>query len=226
MKEIIYITDPRILNIPIKECGESLVDLRMQDELQYGPAPECDLTTNDYTKLRKAVYEKLCLAQRALPNNWRFRIYEGYRSLVVQKQLFDQQFQRVCQMYPHWDYHQRFTETTRLVSPVENLDGTLNTPVHNTGAAVDVEILDADNQLVDMGMTAKDWTVVDPDLCLTHYENLSQEVKHHRQILLTVMESHGFINYPTEWWHFSYGDRYWAYHTKASQAIYGSADSL
>jgi hypothetical protein len=26
------------------------------------------------------------------------------------------------------------------------------------------------------------------------------------------MQAHGFVNYPTEWWHFSYGDRYWAYH--------------
>jgi D-alanyl-D-alanine dipeptidase len=35
------------------------------------------------------------------------------------------------------------------------------------------------------------------------------------------MQSHDFVNYPMEWWHFSYGDRYWAYHKKALQAIYG-----
>ncbi|PZS06630.1 MAG: hypothetical protein DLM55_12605 [Acidimicrobiales bacterium] len=30
-----------------------------------------------------------------------------------------------------------------------------------------------------------------------------------------------FINYPTEWWHWSFGDRYWALLTGASVAIYG-----
>jgi hypothetical protein len=35
------------------------------------------------------------------------------------------------------------------------------------------------------------------------------------------MGSAGFINYSTEWWHWSYGDRYWALITKADSAIYG-----
>jgi len=30
-------------------------------------------------------------------------------------------------------------------------------------------------------------------------------------ILDTAMKKEGFINYPTEWWHYSYGDKYWAY---------------
>jgi len=31
----------------------------------------------------------------------------------------------------------------------------------------------------------------------------------------------GLVNYPTEWWHWSYGDRYWAMATGAPAAIYG-----
>ena len=40
------------------------------------------------------------------------------------------------------------------------------------------------------------------------------------------MQKHNFVNYPSEWWHFSYGNRYWAYHQPEKQAIYGSADEL
>jgi len=29
------------------------------------------------------------------------------------------------------------------------------------------------------------------------------------------------VNYPTEWWHWSYGDRYWAFVTGAPHALYG-----
>jgi hypothetical protein len=31
----------------------------------------------------------------------------------------------------------------------------------------------------------------------------------------------GMLNYPTEWWHWSYGDRYWAHATGADTALYG-----
>jgi D-alanyl-D-alanine dipeptidase len=30
------------------------------------------------------------------------------------------------------------------------------------------------------------------------------------------------VNYPTEWWHWSYGDRYWALMTGAPAARYDS----
>jgi D-alanyl-D-alanine dipeptidase len=31
------------------------------------------------------------------------------------------------------------------------------------------------------------------------------------------------VNYPTEWWHWSFGDRYWAYATGAGRSHYGPA---
>lgn len=34
------------------------------------------------------------------------------------------------------------------------------------------------------------------------------------------------MNYPTEWWHWSYGDRYWALTTEATAALYGPCPSL
>jgi zinc D-Ala-D-Ala dipeptidase len=77
-----------------------------------------------------------------------------------------------------------------------------------------------------MGMAAKDWQIVDPDLCMTHCKNLDKAFQKNRDILFDVMLKNDFINYPTEWWHFSYGDRYWAYHKNEKQAIYGSVDSM
>jgi D-alanyl-D-alanine dipeptidase len=42
---------------------------------------------------------------------------------------------------------------------------------------------------------------------------------------LTLVDSAGrgagLVNYPTEWWHWSYGDRYWALVTGAPAALYG-----
>jgi D-alanyl-D-alanine dipeptidase len=35
------------------------------------------------------------------------------------------------------------------------------------------------------------------------------------------MDAAGFINYLQEWWHWSYGDRYWAFQTSAEATLYG-----
>jgi D-alanyl-D-alanine dipeptidase len=73
-----------------------------------------------------------------------------------------------------------------------------------------------------MGMAIKDWQQVDPYLCLTQCCLINGAAQQNRRTLLDVMCAHGFINYPNEWWHFSYGDRYWAYYQNNQQAIYGS----
>lgn len=222
MQNIIYIADPEILAVPIVECGDPLIDIKDFDELFYGPVPECELTADCYTKMRKTIFEKLCLAQKDLPSGWRFRIYEGYRSLKVQQMLFEQEYQRVVERFPLKNNEEHFHETTRLVSPVTHLDGTKNIPPHSTGAAVDVEIINEDGELIDMGMECKDWIDVPPDLCMTQCSLISMEAQRNRKILYDALYAHDFINYPTEWWHFSYGDRYWAYHKKVSHAVYGT----
>jgi D-alanyl-D-alanine dipeptidase len=223
---IIYLASAEILAIPIVECGEELIDIKNSDILSYGPPPECPLTASCYTKMRKSVFEKLCQAQSELPHGWRFRLYEGLRSLAVQQMLFEQEYERVVKRYPQVSHQDRFRETTRLVSPVINLDGSTNIPPHNTGAAIDIEIVTANGDLVDMGMAIADWTTVTPEFCMTHYEEIPEIVKTNRELLLSILSAHGFVNYPAEWWHFSYGDRYWAYHKKQSHAIYGPAENF
>lgn len=226
MNKIVYIADPEILAIPIIECNEPLVDLKNQNQLRYGTPPENELTTACYTKLRKTVFEKLCRAQDDLPDGWYFKLYEGFRSIEVQKILFDEVYNKVAADHPYMNYAELFREATRLISPVKNLDGSINIPAHNTGGAIDIEIVTENGQLIDMGMALKDWMIVEPDLCLTDYQDLNAIAKQNRKILLHVMSTNDFVNYPTEWWHFSYGDRYWAYHKKQNHAIYGSANKL
>ena len=39
------------------------------------------------------------------------------------------------------------------------------------------------------------------------------------------MEEQSFVNYQYEWWHYSYGDKYWGY-MKKKDAVYGSVVNL
>jgi hypothetical protein len=57
---------------------------------------------------------------------------------------------------------------------------------------------------------------------LVHRRLISSAAKHNRKIMSNALTKAGFVNYLGEYWHWSYGDRYWAYFTKKDKAIYGS----
>lgn len=219
---ITLITDPNVLAIPIHDTQGTWVDLTKQNTIVYGPSPEI-ADNKDYTYLRKTVYDKLVEAQSKLPKGLRFCLYEGYRSLALQKMIFEKQFSNVKKRHPDWSPHQLFIETTKLVSPVVNQDESHNIPPHSTGGAIDVYLINDDGKPIDMGIHPKDWMQdADGVLSLTASEHISAAAKKNRQIMNDALTAVGFVNYPTEYWHWSYGDRYWAYVKQQSHAIYGS----
>lgn len=218
--DIVLIADPRILAITVFDNHEPMLNLKDRQEIAYGPSPEIPNNT-DYTKLRKTVYEKLKQAQMLLPKGLHFCLYEGYRSFQLQKKLFDNRYAKVKHMYPGWSQEQLFAETIKLVSPVINLDGSKNIPPHTTGGAIDVYLINDQHEPIEMGIHPKDW-LQDKDgaRSLTSSQVISEVAKHNRIIMSKALEAVGFVNYPTEYWHWSYGDRYWAYYTKQPHAIY------
>lgn len=216
------IADPAVLKIAIHENHEELVDLKKQNLIQYGPSPEIKNNTN-YTFLRKTVYEKLKIANAQLPKGVHFCLYEGYRSLNLQKMIFEKQYHRTQLRHSDWSLTDIFNETTKLVSPVINLDGSKNIPPHSTGAAIDVYLVDDNGKPLDMGIHPKDWMKDKGGrLSLTDSKNISDEAIANRKIMSRVLTNAGFVNYPTEYWHWSYGDKYWAFIKKQPAAIYGS----
>lgn len=219
-QQLTLIADPKVLAIHIIDNGDIFIDLKDQNLLVYGPSPEIPNNT-DYTKMRKTVYEKLLQAQDLLPSGIRFCLYEGYRSLSLQKMLFDTRYANIRKHYINWSESQVFEETIKLVSPVINLDGSKNVPPHSTGGAVDVYLIDEEGNPLEMGIHPKDWMQdEDGSLSLTHSAIISPDAKHYRKMMNQVLEAVGFVNYPTEYWHWSYGDRYWAYQLEHSHAIY------
>ncbi len=217
---MLLIANPKILSIPVIENHEPMIDLIDHPEIIYGPSPEIP-NNSDYTKMRKTVFEKLKQAQSLLPNGLRFCLYESYRSLKLQKMLFDERFAKVKNQHPGWSPEQLFNETIKMVSPVTNFDGSKNIPPHSTGAAIDVYLIDNKGTPLDMGIHPKDWmSDLDGVLSLTASPVISEEAKHNRSIMNNALATAGFVNYNYEYWHWSYGDRYWAYYKKKPHAIY------
>ena len=137
--------------------------------------------------------------------------------------LFDNRFEKVKKQHSHWSQEEIFTETIKLVSPVVNQNGSKNIPPHATGGAIDVYLINDKGDPINMGIHPKDWMEDDDgSISLTASQKISAEAQKNRKIMSKVLSAVGFVNYPTEYWHWSYGDRYWAYHKNESHAIYGS----
>lgn len=218
----ILVADAKILSIPIVDNQEPLVNIAEIGGIAFGPSPEIPNNT-DYTFMRKSVYEKLLKAQELLPKGLRFCLYEAYRSLSLQKMLFDNRYDTLTNLYPTWTHEQIFLENIKMIAPVINLDGSKNIPPHSTGGAIDVYLINDDGNAVDMGIHPKDWMEdLDGSFSLTASTIISNEAKYHRKLMSDALTAVGFVNYYTEYWHWSYGDRYWAFYKKAANAIYSS----
>lgn len=222
--KIVLIADPSVLAIPAHDNHEMMVDLATQNVISYGPPP-LDANNTNYTKIRKTVYDKLLKAQTLLPNGLTFRLYEGYRSLELQQNIFQERYNRLRKENPRLSHQQLFIESTKFVSPVTNLDGSKNIPPHSTGAAIDVYLVDKHGRIVDMGISLDDsYSDLKGIYCKTDSQVISEQAKAYRRIMGKALQSVGFVNYPTEYWHWSYGDRYWAYQTNQKFAIYDTVD--
>lgn len=207
--------------IPIEECGEPLVDVRVAGGLLYGPPPEHPDTDPDYCWVRRTVYEKLLAVQAGLPRGLRLRLYEGLRSLAIQRQLFEEEKARIAAESPQLSPQEVHERASLLISPVVHFDGTPNIPPHSTGGAVDVELVDDSGAVIDFGMEAKDWVRVDAEFCETRSAQVHGAARENRLLLCRAMEAQGFQNYVREWWHYSWGDRYWALKQGHPRAVYG-----
>jgi D-alanyl-D-alanine dipeptidase len=58
--------------------------------------------------------------------------------------------------------------------------------------------------------------------CYTQAANISDKARSRRDSLGTALAGAGLVNDPTEWWHWSFGDRYWALMTGVATAHYGT----
>jgi D-alanyl-D-alanine dipeptidase len=86
-------------------------------------------------------------------------------------------------------------------------DPDITLPPHVCGAAVDVDVLETDNES-----------------SYLYYPGLTEVQKAHRLMLVRAMLDAGLASCMTEWWHFSYGDQLWAWFYGKHESIYSPVD--
>jgi zinc D-Ala-D-Ala dipeptidase len=216
---VILLSDPRVAAIPVEECGEPLVDVRAVE----GPAARLLVArryadeAGAWAHVREGVLHRLLSAARTLPDGIGLLLVEGYRPPDLQARYFATYRGWLAERHPERSDEVVHAAASRYVSPPA-------VAPHVAGAAVDVTLcrLDGGGEL-DLGTEVNATPEDSEGRCFTGHPALDRGAAANRGLLSAALATAGFVNYPTEWWHWSFGDRYWALMTGTPSAPYGPA---
>lgn len=241
------IAAPVIKDIPIQECNEELIDIRVIQA--KNPASRINMMLNPPNKpfegtgynagfphsgkIRKGMLE--CLKNMVQhvdalakdfgynPGDIDIKVFEGLRDLKTQEMLFNNKAAEIAKNNPTWSKGQVEKETAKWVSPFKN-----NVPVHSTGGAIDIRLWDkTSSTFLDMGPFGV--FIAANSIAPTFSEGLTTKQKLNRLFLLIAATRAGLVNYSYEFWHYSYGDRYAVYWLEKNpsqrKAIYESVSN-
>lgn len=200
----ILLSDPRVEAVPVRETGAPLVRL----DAWFGPARAL---------VRADLADRLRAARAALPAGVFLRVAEGHRPVAAQRAIIEDYSAQLRAARPGVDAAELRRLTSRFVSPVE-------VAPHVAGAAVDLTLAGPDGADLDMGTPIDATPEQSGGACYFAAAGLGATARANRDLLARVLTGAGLVNYPTEWWHWSYGDRYWALLTGAPAALYGPVD--
>jgi D-alanyl-D-alanine dipeptidase len=200
----ILLSDPRVAAVPVRDTGEPLV-----------PLPRHLAPTGQL--VRASLARRLERADAALPRGIRLRVVEGHRSPADQRAIVAAYSAELRALHGDVPDEELRRLTSRFVAPLE-------VAPHVAGAAVDLTLVDVCGDELDLG-TPIDATPEQSDgRCYFAALGIGADPRAHRDLLARVLGDAGLVNYPTEWWHWSYGDRYWALATGAPAALYGPVE--
>lgn len=213
--------------IPIYECGEKLISL---DSLQIRLEPiyfqQGIKGAISKFYLREGVVIRLERVLKLLPKNMELVVWDGWRPLATQQSLFDMFKTQISSEMPTLSDEELIKRTSVYVS-LPSSDPKKPSP-HNTGGAVDLTIAYRGGDLLNMGTDFDDFTEKArttffemDDSALTANEILYRD---NRRLLYSIMTEVGFTNYPEEWWHFDYGNQFWASISGAQNALYSNIE--
>ena len=214
-------------NILIEENGEKLVSLRdINEKILIKPQyyiNGIDGAEND-CKVRRRIADKLVKIANKLPNGFKLLVWDSYRTVETQKALFDNyynEFERNTNLEG-----EELLEYTKKFVSLPSIDKSKPSP-HNTGAAIDLTICDDNENPINLGTYFDDF---EEKAYTRFYEeklengeiltNEEEEILLNRRILCNLFEEEGFINYPYEIWHKSFGDQMSCKLLNLEKAIY------
>jgi len=158
--------------------------------------------------MRVSVARRLALARAGLPKGL------GYRTAAAQRAIIRSYTDELLVSHRAVGAAELERLTSRFVAPMA-------VAPHVAGAAVDLTLVDSGGRELDLGTPVDATPEQSGGACYFDAPLAGRHARANRELLAQVLRGAGLVNYPTEWWHWSYGDRYWALMTGATAALYG-----
>jgi len=200
--------------IPIRECGEPLVDFREAGPRVVWLKEHVVFRYQRATVARVGLIQRLRKAADSLPRGMTIQIVEGWRDRHIQRRMWLWACQRTRREHPDWDEARVVEYTNQFSAPYDH-----NVPPpHVTGGAVDLRFADAEGVPLDV---TSPFGELNPEPAPFDAEGLTETARANRALMKATLEAVGITNYAREFWHWSYGDSGWAYRGRHPCALYG-----
>jgi D-alanyl-D-alanine dipeptidase len=152
-------------------------------------------------RCRADVHDRIIEVERYLPNGFGLVVLDGWRDLTEQQML------------------REFYEKQGLADGyVASTDSGAIRPPHTIGGALDVTLSYKGVPLA----LGTDFDSFNEEAHYAAFEDRDSLVRRLRRLLASAMLTSGFVPYPLEWWHWSYGDEVWAVEN-GGESLYGIA---
>ncbi|MGC5285352.1 M15 family metallopeptidase [Micromonospora sp. DT231] len=198
----LFLSDPAGGARPVRlaECGDPLIDVAAVGALagsaRNGPGPY----------LRGALVDRLVAAQTLLPPGLRLTVVGGWRPAGAGP----------CRVG-------RDTRRLRRAGLVDRISRRAPVQVdpHLTGATVDLTLRDIAGVEFELGSGLYARPEECDGCCHTASPQVPPEPRARRLLLVQALTTMNLVNYPSAWWHWSYGDLHWATVTGSAVARFG-----
>jgi D-alanyl-D-alanine dipeptidase len=218
---LLNISDTRVAQMPVVDCGEPLVSLETLHArilVDDSPKNREHLGYTPIFSVRKTVGEMLIAAAESLPADFSLLIKESLRPASIQQLFFKRRLATLSKQNPLLGQQQLIALTARFIAPPW-VGG------HPSGGAIDVTLSDSSGGELDLGCGYDQDEEASGGACISGFAHLAGPAREHRALLFATLGEVQFVNYPFEWWHWSYGDRYWAVVQQQSHAIYAAVSA-
>jgi zinc D-Ala-D-Ala dipeptidase len=233
------------LNLAAQENSERAVDVRhhgimgenyYHKESDNPPYDHRAPSSIPHLYVREGLLARLVAVNEVLGSlGYELYLFDAYRPVEVQNYFHDEWVPRALRIaHPEWSDEMVRAETTRYwakgAPSADDIDP-LSPPPHTTGGVVDLTLRSrVSGTLLFMGSA---FDAIGPVAHVEYFERIAgervlslaeEEARMNRRFLFWVMHEAGLVNYPSEWWHFGYGDQLSALLSGAQHAVYSKMD--
>ncbi len=202
-----------VLMIRIKDNGEPLVEVK-----KYCPDFMIRIDRGVDGKprkayLRKGIVLKLKKARSYLPKGMTFVIRDAWRPADLQEKIKQKFVAMFMKKNPTWTKKRAIQETKKYVANSKGIFAS----GHMTGGAVDLRLIYAKTG---KRVPMRSWKLTYQENAQPIQPKLKPHLQRNRQIMFDALLKVGLTNYPSEFWHWSYGDAQWARRVGEKVAVY------